>query len=164
LVSQTVDFAREGPPALTRTPVVLRELVDEVAVAVSPDQASLEIDNQVPLGLVLPLDRAQIYRVLINLLRNAAEAGASRVIISTKGANGQTELLVTDNGPGLPVRVQENLFRPFTGSFRRGGTGLGLAIARDLIRAHGGDLTLRHTGPQGTAFTMNLAVMDITAT
>jgi signal transduction histidine kinase len=164
LVSQTVDFAREGPPALIRAPVGLRALVDEVAIAVSPEQTSLEIDNQVPRSLVLALDRAQIYRVLINLLRNAAEAGASRVVLSTEGENGHTELLVADNGPGLPERVQQNLFRPFTGSFRRGGTGLGLAIARDLTRAHGGDLVLRYTGPHGTAFAMALSVVDVAGT
>jgi signal transduction histidine kinase len=68
--------------------------------------------------------------------------------------------VVADNGPGLPKKVQENLFRPFTGSGRRGGTGLGLAIARDLIRAHGGDLLLRSTGPAGTEFVLGLATAD----
>jgi signal transduction histidine kinase len=57
--------------------------------------------------------------------------------------------------------VQENLFRPFTGAGRRGGTGLGLCIARDLIRAHGGDLLLRKTGPEGTEFVMGLAVTEL---
>jgi len=69
--------------------------------------------------------------------------------------------VVADNGPGLPLKVQENLFRPFTGSGRRGGTGLGLAIARDLVRAHGGDLLLRSTGKDGTVFVMSLASVDL---
>jgi signal transduction histidine kinase len=161
LVSRTVDFAREGPPAITRSAVSLRALVDEVAAVVSPDESGPVIDNQVPAALVLPLDRAQIYRVLINLLRNAAEAGATLISLSIEGDNGQTELLVADNGPGLPARVQENLFRPFTGSGKRGSTGLGLAIARDLVRAHGGDLVLRSTGPHGTAFVLGLAATEV---
>jgi signal transduction histidine kinase len=161
LVSRTVDFAREGPPAITRSAVSLRALVDEVAAVVSPDETGPIIDNQVPAALVLPLDRAQIYRVLINLLRNAAEAGATLISLSVEGENGHTELLVADNGPGLPARVQENLFRPFTGSGKRGSTGLGLAIARDLVRAHGGDLVLRSTGPHGTAFVLGLAATEV---
>jgi signal transduction histidine kinase len=161
LVSRTVDFAREGPPALTRTPVALRELIDEVAAAIRPGDYTLVFENLVPSSLKLALDRNQIYRVLANLLRNAAEAGASRIVLSIEGENGMTRLVVSDNGPGLPKKVQENLFMPFTGSGRRGGTGLGLAIARDLIRAHGGDLVLEKTSKDGTVFAMGLAVSEL---
>jgi signal transduction histidine kinase len=160
LVTRTVDFAREGPPAITRSPVALRELVDDAASVIQPDDLDLNIDNLVPKGLVLALDRAQIYRVLVNLLRNAVEAGASRIVVSVDIEAGLTRLMITDNGPGLPLRVQDNLFKPFTGSGRRGGTGLGLAIARDLIRAHGGDLVLGETGPRGTRFEMGLVTSD----
>jgi signal transduction histidine kinase len=163
LVSRTVDFAREGPPAITREPMGLRELVDEVAAVIRPMDSTLLIQNQVPDELVLLLDRTQIYRVLVNLLRNSAEASATKITIRTEGDNGLTRLVIADNGPGLPKKVQENLFRPFTGSGRRGGTGLGLAIARDLIRAHGGDLLLRSTGPAGTEFVMGLATVELVA-
>jgi signal transduction histidine kinase len=95
------------------------------------------------------------------LFRNAVEAGATRIVVNTEGDHGMTRLVVADNGPGLPKKVQENLFRPFTGSGRRGGTGLGLAIARDLVRAHGGDLSLRSTGPAGTEFVMGLASAEM---
>ena len=156
LVSRTVDFAREGPPAIIRSSVVLHDLVDETALALRPDAASVTIENNVPRTLVLALDREQIYRVLVNLLRNAVEAGADRVTISVNGENGTTHLNIRDNGPGLPQRVQENLFKPFTGSGRHGSTGLGLTIARDLVRAHGGDLQLAQTGPDGTLFVMDL--------
>jgi signal transduction histidine kinase len=161
LVSRTVDFAREGPPALTRSPVVLRELVDEAAAVVRPAETGLVVENAVPFSLTLALDRTQIYRVLVNLLRNAAEAGATRMTLAVEGENGLTRLVLADNGPGLPEKVQDNLFRPFTGSGRRGGTGLGLAIARDLIRAHGGDLMLRKTGKDGTVFVMGLATSEM---
>ena len=162
LVSRTVDFAREGPPAIIRMPAGLRGLIEEVVLAV-PFGAETRVENHVPADVVLSLDRAQIYRVLSNLLRNAAEAGATLIKLSFEGENGMTRLLIADNGPGLPRRVQDNLFRPFTGTARRGGTGLGLAIARDLVRAHGGDLVLRHTGARGTEFAMTLAVADVLA-
>jgi signal transduction histidine kinase len=161
LVSRTVDFAREGPPVITRGPVVIRELVDEAAAVVKAGDADLAIENLVPGSLSLALDRTQIYRVLVNLMRNAAEAGARRIVLSVEGENGMTRLVVEDNGPGLPKKVQDKLFQPFTGSGRRGGTGLGLAIARDLVRAHGGDLLLRQTGAEGTVFVMGLAVSEV---
>ena len=116
--------------------------------------------NEVPEALVLPLDRAQIYRVLVNLMKNAAEAGARTIRLYTDREGSVTQLRVADDGPGLPLRVQDNLFKPFTSSGRYGGTGLGLAIARDLIRAHGGDLVLEQTGPRGTVFCMDLPASD----
>jgi signal transduction histidine kinase len=134
-----------------------------VAAVIRPLDANLTVLNQVPDEMVLLLDRTQIYRVLVNLLRNAVEAGATKIVLRTEGDNGMTRLVVADNGPGLPKKVQDNLFRPFTGSGRRGGTGLGLAIARDLIRAHGGDLLLRSTGPAGTEFVMGLATVELVA-
>jgi signal transduction histidine kinase len=156
LVSRTVDFAREGPPAIIRSSVGLRDLIDETAQVLRPDEIGVTIENNVPNTLVLALDREQIYRVLVNLMRNAVEAGADHVTISVTGENGLTRLNIGDNGPGLPARVQENLFKPFTGSGRHGSTGLGLAIARDLVRAHGGELQLAQTGPSGTVFVMEL--------
>jgi signal transduction histidine kinase len=161
LVSRTVDFAREGPPAITRSAVRVRELVDEAILVIRPDDTGITIDNLVPRELVLSLDRAQIYRVLVNLIRNAMEAGADQMSLSVETENGVTRMKVADNGPGLPLRVQENLFKPFTGSGRHGGTGLGLAIARDLIRAHGGDLVLAKTGADGTVFVMELATSEL---
>ena len=63
---------------------------------------------------------------------------------------------IADEGPGLPQATQANLFRPFVVSARRGGNGLGLAISRDLMRAHGGDIRLVSTGPEGTVFRLTL--------
>lgn len=160
LVTRTVDFAREGPPPITRTAVELSELAEEAISMVRPLNPEVRFVNQVPEALVLPLDRAQIYRVLVNLMKNAAEAGAKTISLATEREGAVTQLRVADNGPGLPLRVQDNLFKPFTSSGRYGGTGLGLAIARDLIRAHGGDLVLETTGPRGTVFCMDLAVSD----
>jgi signal transduction histidine kinase len=160
LVTRTVDFAREGPPPINRTAVTLAELIEEAILLVTPDDSKVTIDNLVPPSLVLPLDRAQIFRVLVNLLRNAAEAGAHNIRVTTSSQGGVTRMRVADDGPGLPLRILDNLFKPFTSSSRHGSTGLGLAIARDLIRAHGGELTLEQTGPRGTVFGMDLAVSD----
>jgi signal transduction histidine kinase len=160
LVSRTVDFAREGPPAITRSAVGVHELVDEASLLARPEGSGVEIINDVSEALVLALDRAQMYRVLVNLMRNAIEAGATQIVVSMRIASGLPRMTIADNGPGLPNGVREKLFKPFTGTGRRGGTGLGLAIARDLIRAHGGELTLGETGPHGTVFVLDLASND----
>ncbi|MDD2705156.1 MAG: HAMP domain-containing sensor histidine kinase [Acidocella sp.] len=160
LVTRTVDFAREGPPPIIRSAVDLHGLVEESVSVICPDDDGVVVENLVPENLILALDRAQIYRVLVNLMRNAAEAGAQTIKVSTMTQNGITRMRVADDGPGLPLRVQDNLFKPFTTSGKYGGTGLGLAIARDLIRAHGGDLVLERTGPRGTVFSMELAISD----
>ena len=164
LVSRTVDFAREGPPAIIRTPVCLRDVLDEAILIVRPDGASITIENHVPAELILPLDRMQIYRVLLNLLRNAAEAGAKAVVVTAETETDTPKIIITDYGPGLPPRVLQNLFKPFTGSGRQGSSGLGLVIARDLMRAHGGELTLAQTSALGTVFVLELAGNDMPTT
>jgi signal transduction histidine kinase len=63
---------------------------------------------------------------------------------------------IADDGPGLPPKARDNLFQPFTGSARLGGTGLGLAIARELMRAHGGDIALVDSTAKGTIFRLTL--------
>ncbi|MEM6586062.1 MAG: ATP-binding protein, partial [Pseudomonadota bacterium] len=61
-------------------------------------------------------------------------------------------ICVQDDGPGLPDRVRERLFEPFSGTTRKGGSGLGLSIARELARANGGDVSLAHTSTTGAVF------------
>jgi signal transduction histidine kinase len=156
LVGHTLSFAREGPPPLLRTPVPLAALVAEIADSLAPLAPEVKIDIAIDPGLAPRLDRTQIYRAISNLIRNAAEAEAKRVTISATASGAAVTLTIADDGPGLPETARANLFRPFTGSGRRGGTGLGLAIARDLVRAHGGDLALVSTGPGGTVFRMTL--------
>jgi signal transduction histidine kinase len=63
---------------------------------------------------------------------------------------------VADDGPGLPPRARDNLFRPFAASARPGGSGLGLAIARELTRLHGGDLVLVASTGAGTTFRVTM--------
>ena len=67
-------------------------------------------------------------------------------------------MTITDDGPGLPPRARDNLFKPFAGSSRKGGTGLGLAIAREIVVAHRGELALVASGAKGTAFRVTLPI------
>ncbi len=153
LCRQTLAYAREGPPLLDRRPTRLASIVAEAAATASPGEP-WRIDNRVPPALEVQADRDQLFRVFLNLFRNALEAGAKRISVEARETTETLDLLVSDDGPGLPERVRTNLFSPFV-STKHGGTGLGLAIARDLMRAHGGDIALERTGPDGTVFVLS---------
>jgi signal transduction histidine kinase len=156
LCTRTLDFSREGAPPLAPCRFPLASLIDEVAPDLGLSEEGMAIECAIPPDLMIEADRDQLYRVLLNLARNAVEAGAHRLRFAAARENEAIVIEVTDDGPGLPPKAQDNLFRPFFGSARPGGSGLGLAIARELTRAHGGELTLVSTTGSGTVFRLTL--------
>jgi len=109
-------------------------------------------------------DPEQMYRLLVNLMRNARQAielqpnrrTLGRVTLTAVKTSEHVLLIVGDNGPGIPEKLREKLFQPFSSSLTPGGTGLGLAIARELAQLHGGDVHLLQTGTDGTSFEIKL--------
>jgi signal transduction histidine kinase len=98
---------------------------------------------------------------VLNLIRNSVEAlverGSQGWIRVTASRHGQrVRIEVVDNGPGIPKSVCPKLFQPFATAARSGGSGLGLAIARDLARAHGGDIVLVSTSDSGTVLRIEI--------
>ena len=156
LCTRTLHYTREGAPPLSRSRFVLSGLIEEIAEVVERSDGTTRLINNVPATMMVEADRDQIFRVVLNVASNALEAGAHRVVINA-GQGGDTVLvMIADDGPGLPPKARENLFRPFAGSARPGGTGLGLAIAREIMRAHGGDIALTASTAQGTTFCLTL--------
>ncbi|MFC4351972.1 sensor histidine kinase [Fodinicurvata halophila] len=157
LCTHILNFAREGPVHLEISHFDLRDLLDEVGEALKPDE---EVDRswhvRLPEKLELHGDRQQLYRVFMNLAQNAYQAGATSVQVDGGLEDGQLQLEVTDNGPGLAPRARERLFQPFAASARSGGSGLGLAIAREILRAHGGEILLTRSDARGTSFRVTL--------
>ncbi|WP_419252862.1 sensor histidine kinase [Caulobacter sp. ErkDOM-YI] len=165
LATDVMTYGKSKEPAPVARPTPLRAALDNAAEdsGLAPGGVALEtvID---PREQVLA-DPDQLHRILTNLLRNAREAieGApdrgrkGRVFVELHRGEGLSILRLSDDGPGVPQRAQNNLFQPFVGSVRRGGTGLGLAIARELAQGHGGDLVLVETGPGGSVFDLSLA-------
>ena len=101
-------------------------------------------------GLTVDADPDQLFRVLLNLTRNALEAlegkgetdpAQDHIRVTGRREGRIVSIEVSDTGPGVPEQAKPHLFEAFSGSARPGGTGLGLAIASELVRAHGGTLT-----------------------
>ena len=80
----------------------------------------------------------------------------NRIHLSALRRPGSILIEISDTGPGLSNAARAHLFEPFRGGARAGGTGLGLAIAKELLRAHGGDIMLTATGESGTTFCLEL--------
>jgi len=157
LCAQTLSFTREGPASLDLSRFELGDLVNDVGESL-PERVNGKAvwQNRLGQGIEVEADRQQLFRVFSNLALNAVEAGATRVDVSGERDDRRLIVHIADNGPGLPPRAREKLFQPFSGSARPGGTGLGLAIARDLVRAHGGDISLESSDVTGTCFRLTL--------
>jgi len=156
LCSHTLRYVREGSPTVRLGPVALAGVIDEAAAAVQSEFPNTVWRCAVPPDLSVVADRDLLFRILANLGRNAAEAGAATLRIEAVPGPDRLELLIADDGTGLPPVARQNLFRPFAGSARPGGAGLGLAIARELAAAQGGGLDLDGSGPGGTTFRLAL--------
>jgi len=157
LCSRTLDFVGQDQPELIRERFPLEPLVADVGKTTAPaGNDGFVFENKVTAKTEANADRDQLFRILSNLVRNATEAGATKVSVSARNQNKWLYVDVADNGPGLPPRAREKLFTPFEGSARAGGAGLGLAISRELARGHGGDLTLIASDENGTRFRIAL--------
>lgn len=157
LTTGTLDYTREGAAPLHRSRFALAGLAEEIAeTEFAEGAARLEIENRIAPSIIAAGDRDQLHRVFFNLAQNAAQAGAHRLTLRAAESEAMLLIEISDDGPGLPPKARENLFRPFAGSARPGGTGLGLAIAREVMRAHGGDIALDESTGAGTIFRLSL--------
>lgn len=159
LCTDTLAFARDRPRPPRLGPLGLAPLVEEVRQSALADAPTVTLTLDPPTGLALVADRDHLYRVLLNLVRNAREALGDRpgtIRITARVDAGTVTIAVADDGPGIPEPLRGQLFTSFTASRKPGGSGLGLAISRELMRAQGGDIQLAHTGPDGTLFTLTL--------
>lgn len=148
----TLSYGQVKEPPPDRRPVLLEGLVEEVR-----ETLGLSAESQVrwiaalERGLHVDADPDQLFRVILNLTRNALQALESRapnepsrdqLRITGRREGAVAVIEVSDTGPGVTEQARAHLFEAFQGSTRRGGSGLGLAIAAELVRAHGGEIRL----------------------
>ncbi|MGB0553848.1 MAG: ATP-binding protein [Alphaproteobacteria bacterium] len=128
------------------------DLSDVIVESVATWQRNgTSIDLHIEDEINLPLKRKAFGRCIDNLIANASKYG-DHIWVRAGRRRNDIEITVDDDGPGIPETERQNVFRPFyrveeSRNRETGGTGLGLAIARDIARAHGGDITL-DTSPQ----------------
>ena len=167
LCESTLAFGRADEPAPRLARVSLARIVEDVIESerLAAGDYPLSFAEDIPATMTLRADSEQLYRVIFNLVRNARQAimaTGKPGEICLRGDEDDTSwrITVSDTGPGLPAKAREHLFQPFQGGARKGGAGLGLVIAGDLIRGHGGRLTLDRTDSSGTVFEIRLPKAD----
>src|SRR6201987_2450648 len=148
----TLSYGRLQEPPPERRPMLLEPLVEEVHESLGlPPDAPIRWISAVERGLTVEADYDQLYRILLNLARNALQAlesraardpGRDQIRITGRREGAVVVIEVSDTGPGFSDKARAHLFEAFQGSPRTGGTGLGLAIAAELVRAHGGEVRL----------------------
>jgi signal transduction histidine kinase len=155
LSASTLRFAKDGLPEVNKQPLRIAEVLDELKRS-SQAYVSCEIATSYDVDFAFDADPELLRRAFENLLRNACQAGAKRVLLEAADEDGYRVVRVSDDAGGLPSKALDNLFVPFAGSTRAGGFGLGLPIARELLRVQGGDISLLSTSPEGTCFVVRL--------
>ena len=152
---------REAQQEVLDVNTLLAELTD----LVRSDARQHRVEYRFEPGDLVPavrVNRGQIQQLALNLIRNAIEAqletGADLRAVTlrtTTTQNGEVEVSVSDNGPGVPPAIVPHLFQPFSTS-KPNGTGLGLAISRTIAKAHSGALAYEPNTPNGARFTLTL--------
>ena len=162
------DFLRRGEPHVSTVDV--RTMIEDALTLARAEAAakkvriSLEAPDELPL---LYGDRIQLQQVILNLVRNAIDALASRsdgaigVVARRLDAPAGVEISVADNGPGIDAALTGRLFEPLMTS-KRDGLGLGLSICASIVQLHGGRIWL-HSGAAGaTEFRLSLPARQTT--
>jgi two-component system osmolarity sensor histidine kinase EnvZ len=142
----------------------LSEMVRDTAAAAAKARAADDdrLTVTAPDHVILSVKKAALRRCLTNLVDNALKA-SRHVAVTLQPGERHTQIVVEDDGPGIPENRREEAFRPFHRldqgrNLQSGGSGLGLAIARDIARAHGGDITLDKSSLGGLKATIRLPV------
>ncbi len=139
----------------------VRRVLEEVQTAVETPGRTIQLDvRQEP--LIAPLRRNAFKRAITNLVANASRY-ADKIAIRALRSQGWLTVVVEDNGPGIPPDKREIVFRPFhslDGARNQNlkSSGLGLAITRDIVRSHGGDITLGESALGGLKAVIRIPV------
>ncbi|MDE0380742.1 MAG: PAS domain S-box protein [Rhodospirillales bacterium] len=153
-----------------RTVEDINAVVEEICELATLGTASDGIDLELNLAPGLPpvlIDHVQIQQVVLNLVRNGIDAlgdcGTGTITVATVPRSDMVEVVVADDGPGLPAEVRERVFEPFV-STKPDGIGIGLSICRTIVEAHGGTIALDTGMRRGTRFRFSVPVFEAAST
>jgi signal transduction histidine kinase len=161
----TLSYGRVQEPPPDRRLIALEPLVEDVRETLGLDATTpVRWIGAVERGLIVDADPDQLFRILLNLARNAMQAletrdakdpGRDQIRVTGRREGAVTVIEVSDTGPGLSEKARAHLFEAFQGSTRTGSVGLGLAIVAELVRAHGGEIRLVE-GTIGATFRLSI--------
>jgi len=157
-----------GLPRLARETVDLAAVATEVAASVAPQarEAGTAVELRIQGPVVGVWDRVRMSQALGHLLSNAVKFGAGKPVGVTLASDGaRVRITVRDHGPGIAPADQARIFERFERAVslrRHGGFGVGLWMAREIVRAHGGTLTVASEIGEGSTFTIDVPVVAAT--
>ncbi len=159
LTTDFLSYARPREPEKMRASVseMLAYVINVCRACSGEKDVILSVEDSG--ALVADLDAAQVQQALINLVMNAVEASPPSGTVQLRalsGSDGLVQIDVEEAASPIPPEATERIFEPFF-TTKPGGTGLGLAIARNIARAHGGDLVLSANQPGCVRFSLTLA-------
>jgi signal transduction histidine kinase len=165
MVSATLVFGRDTadtePAVALDLGALLRTVLDEAADA--RPEAAERLSFEGAAAVTVSGRPVALKRVFANLVSNAVKYGGAAHVRLNTPAGGQVVVTVEDEGPGLPPDQLERIFEPFyrienSRNRETGGTGLGLPIARNILRAHGGDVVLANQAGGGARAVVTLPI------
>lgn len=165
MVLEILDFAKGNVTPINPQKVILAEFLQDIndtfGQTLKGQDIEFIIQNRVTHDVWF--DESKIRRVLVNLMKNSAEAMKEKGYIRLDALmeDENLVLIVSDDGNGLPERIKANLFSPFQTEGKSHGTGLGLAITRKLVHEHKGTIEYRPNDPKGTIFIIKLPQQDL---
>ena len=150
-------------PKPQKTSLNVRNLIDKLIILVSGEPHFNRVvfkQNVDPENLEIYADEKLITHALINLIKNAIEAlrkqeNGQIVFTAEIGSSGKVHISVTDNGPGIPAEILDDIFIPFF-TTKENGSGIGLSLSRQIIRLHGGTLNVKTEVGKGTSLILRL--------
>lgn len=161
LLTHFLDFARPQPPQRMLTdPAMLLDSIARLA-AETAKLAQVEISVETQETASVAIDSEQIRQVLLNLVLNAVQAmpNGGQITLRSRQQGESIVLEVVDQGPGIAPENIERIFDPFF-TTRPTGTGLGLSIAHQIVRGHGGEISVRNNPDRGAMFVVSLPVVN----
>ena len=167
LLDSLRDLAREQrniQPVNASIDQCLRRAVE--AARARPQLRNRDVSIRAAGDMTGVFDPKKMERAFLNLALNACEAAPNRdgkIAIDIASTPDSFEIRVSDNGPGIPVAIRNNLFDPFVSAGKPNGTGLGLAIVSKIIVDHGGTVAVESTSASGTTFLVKLPRVQVSA-
>jgi len=163
MIAEVLDFARGSSSDLNLMPTELAVYLELICPPLKQKLAAMGIElilkHESGTNLLVQIDNDRMLRVIENLIRNTQEAiwsgdqnpSGKHIWITTSCDERSVALRIADDGPGIAEEMVTNLFEAFATGKKRTGTGLGLATVRNLVIAHGGEITVEAKGAEGGA-------------